>query len=62
MSRDLASVYNEFLQAAACAVARGDKNTAMACLKQAMRAANACHHNRHYRSKVMRAMNFVRAI
>jgi hypothetical protein len=62
MSRDLATVYNEFLHAAAAAVSRGDKHTAMACLKQALRAANACHTSSHYRRKVMRAMNFTRCI
>jgi hypothetical protein len=62
MSRDLANAYNEFLQAAAVAVTRGDKFTAMACLKQALRAANACHTSSHYRRKVMRAMNFTRCL
>lgn len=62
MRIDLATVYNEFLQAAYAATARGDKSTAMACLKQALRAANACHTSSHYRSKVMRAMNYVRSI
>lgn len=62
MRPDLANVYNEFLLASAAAVARGDKFTAMACLKQALRAANACHTSTRYRSKVMRAMNFVRCI
>jgi hypothetical protein len=62
MSRDLANAYNEFLQAASVAVSRGDKFTAMACLKQALRAANACHTSTHYRRKVMRAMNYVRCI
>jgi hypothetical protein len=62
MRPDLANVYNEFLHAASSAVARGDKFTAMACLKQALRAANACHTSTRYRGKVMRAMNYVRCI
>jgi hypothetical protein len=62
MSRDLANAYNEFLQAASALSERGDKFTAMACLKQALRAANACHTSTHYRRKVMRAMNYVRCI
>jgi hypothetical protein len=62
MRIDLATSYNEFLHAASDAVKRGDKFTAMACLKQALRAANACHTSSRYRSKVMRAMNYVRCI
>lgn len=62
MPRDLATAYNDYLLTAMDAVRRHDKDAAMFCLKQAMRAANACHHNRHYRSKVMRAMNYVRSI
>ena len=65
MRQDLAQAYNDFLTVAAEAVKRGDKHAAMFCLKHAMRAANAAHlphASSHYRSKVMRAMNYVRAI
>lgn len=62
MRHDLGTIYNEFLHVASDAVKRGDKDAAMYCLKQAMRAANSCHEHKHYRGKVMRAMNYVRAL
>lgn len=65
MRPDLANAYNDFLNVAADAVRRGDREAAMYCLKQAMRAANAAHEpyaSRHYRGKVMRAMNYARSI
>ena len=62
MRADLGSIYNEYLHIASAAVTRGDKAAALYCLKQALRAANACLDHKQYRAKVMRAMNYVRAL
>lgn len=59
---DLRTMYNEFLHVATDAVKRGDKRAAMFCLSQAMRCANTVKGEAVYRRKVLRAMNYVRAL
>lgn len=62
MRADLRTIYNEFLNVAAEAVRRGDRQAAMFCLSHAMKCANTVHDMPIYRSKVMRAMNYARRI